>query len=137
MTALGEFIRQHRLAADLTQAELARRVGVDSTYLGAIETGKKRPKGEALLEGIAESLSLTREGKHELVLAARLSQRTLRLPEELTRAQHEIVQQLVRELPQLDEADTNSLQSILAGFFGVCDRRRSLRPSSLEGETTM
>ncbi|MGO4575375.1 helix-turn-helix transcriptional regulator [Cupriavidus sp. 2TAF22] len=137
MTALGEFIRQHRLAADLTQAELARRVGVDSTYLGAIETGKKRPKGEALLEGIAESLSLTREGKYELVMAARLSQRTVRLPEELTRAQHEIVQELVRELPQLGEADTDSLQSILAAFFGVCDRRRSLRPSPLEGETRM
>ena len=137
MTALGEFIRQHRLAADLTQAELARRVGVDSTYLGAIETGQKRPKGEALLEGIAESLSLSREGRHDLVLAARLSQRTLRLPDELTRAQHEIVQALVRELPQLDEADTDSLKTILAAFFDVRDRRRGIRPSSLEGEPRM
>lgn len=137
MTALGEFIRQHRLAADLTQAELARRVGVDSTYLGAIETGKKRPKGEALLDGIAESLSLNREGRRELELDARLSQRTLRLPEELTRAQHGIVQAIVRELPQLDDADTNSLQSLLDVFFGVRDRRHANRSLQSDGGTSM
>lgn len=137
MTALGEFVRRHRLAAKLTQAELARRVGIDASYLGAIETGKKRPKGEALLEEIAESLSLSAAGRHQLVLAAKLSQRTLRLSGELTPVQHQIVQAIMRELPQLDDEDTDSLRTILAAFFDVRDRRRGIRPSSMEGETRM
>lgn len=128
MTALGEFIRHHRLAADLTQAELARRVGIDSTYLGAIETGKKRPKGEALLAGIAESLSLSRQDSQELALAAKLSQRTLRLPGELTRPHHEIIQMLVRELPDMDEFDTDALHRLLTVFLAM-RRRHGAQPT--------
>lgn len=137
MTVLGDFIRRHRMAVGLTQAELARRVGIDSTYLGAIETGKKRPKGEALLGAIASSLSLNDENTRELALAARSSQRTLRLPDEMSLEHYETAETFIRELALLDEADTTALRSLLAAFWGVCKRHGEPLSCQCEEEETM
>jgi len=43
MINIARTIRIHRQDAGLTQAELAGRVGVESTYLSALERGKKEP----------------------------------------------------------------------------------------------
>lgn len=113
MTALGEFIRRHRIECELTQAELARRAGVNATYINAIETGRNRPDGPQILNALAEALRLDGEGRRDLGKAAELSQRLLRLPEELTPAEHEFVRTLVDELPRLGAPALDILTNVL------------------------
>jgi DNA-binding XRE family transcriptional regulator len=43
LTALGAAIREHRLKAGLTQAELAQRAGIGRPHLNHIEGGHKNP----------------------------------------------------------------------------------------------
>jgi transcriptional regulator with XRE-family HTH domain len=43
LTALGAAIREHRLQAGLTQAELAQRAGIGRPHLNHIEGGRKNP----------------------------------------------------------------------------------------------
>jgi transcriptional regulator with XRE-family HTH domain len=55
---MGEKIRQFRKRKNLTQAELARRLGVDRSTINKIENGKIRPS-LALLERIAHELGVS------------------------------------------------------------------------------
>lgn len=57
---LGARIRQRRKELGVTQAELARQVGVSASYLNLIEWNKRRIAG-ALLRKIAEALNLSLE----------------------------------------------------------------------------
>lgn len=63
MTALGVFIRQRRVSRELTQADLARQIGVDATYISGIESGRKRPGSAQLLKAIDDALQLDEEGR--------------------------------------------------------------------------
>ncbi|WP_174424436.1 helix-turn-helix domain-containing protein [Cupriavidus basilensis] len=116
MTALGDFVRRHRVERDLTQAELARRAGVNATYINAIETGRNRPDGPQILNALAEALGLDAHGRQALRKAAELSQRMLRLPEELSPAEHEFVRALVDELPRLGTPALDILTNVLAAL---------------------
>lgn len=39
---IGKKIKRYRHAAELTQEELAERVGISTTHVGLVETGKRR-----------------------------------------------------------------------------------------------
>lgn len=53
---LGKNVRRMRLARGLTQEELAVDAGIDLTYLGGIERGKRNPS-LLVMARIAEALS--------------------------------------------------------------------------------
>jgi transcriptional regulator with XRE-family HTH domain len=57
LTALGAAIRDHRLQAGLTQAELAQRAGIGRPHLNHIEGGRKNPTVVVLVH-LAESLGV-------------------------------------------------------------------------------
>lgn len=40
---VGENVRRYRLAASLSQEELAVRMGVDRAYISGLETGRRNP----------------------------------------------------------------------------------------------
>lgn len=52
-------LRWFRKQANLTQVELARRVGVTQTYISELETGKKDSPSLRLLSRIAAELGVT------------------------------------------------------------------------------
>ncbi|MFJ1258077.1 helix-turn-helix domain-containing protein [Cupriavidus sp. CuC1] len=133
MTALGDFIRQHRTDRNLTQAELARRVGINATYINAIETGRKRPDGRQLLGALAVALQLDDDGRCGLVTAAELSQRMLRLPEELSPAKHELVRALIEDLPHLGNPETAILADVLKGLRQLRTQVSMLSLASQQG----
>lgn len=47
-TAFGEALRAHRVAAGLSQSELARRIGCNATMVSRIESGTRRPSPETV-----------------------------------------------------------------------------------------
>jgi DNA-binding XRE family transcriptional regulator len=57
LTALGAAIRDHRLQAGLTQAELAQRAGIGRPHLNHIEGGRKNPTVVVLVH-LARSLGV-------------------------------------------------------------------------------
>ena len=53
----SERLRSLRKQAQLSQRDLAERIGVDFTYLSKIENGRVEPPSEAVLKGIARELA--------------------------------------------------------------------------------
>lgn len=77
----GALLRQRRLDAGLTQRELARRTGMDFTYLSKIETGIVAPPDEGRIVSLARGLGLgDQDLRHlvELAQAARVSNEDLK-----------------------------------------------------------
>jgi len=115
MSALGDLIRARRKNLGLTQTALAIRIGVDDTYVSAVETGKRTPDGEQFLEMMSVALELTDELAGELVAAARKSQRIFRLPAEISTRKHEVLQALALDTG-LSDADMGALAAIHAAL---------------------
>ena len=67
--ALGNHLKDLRIKADLSQAALAQRVGIDVTYLSKLENGRQQPS-ERVLRSLAEALG--EEPGRLLVMAGRL-----------------------------------------------------------------
>jgi len=57
LSALGDAIREHRVRAGLTQAELAHRAGIGRPHLNHIEGGRKNPTVVVLVH-LAASLGV-------------------------------------------------------------------------------
>ncbi len=64
--SLGEVIKRRRQQLQLTQAQVASRVGCRPHYIGYVEAGSRRPS-ERVLEKLADALDLDRA---ELLLLA-------------------------------------------------------------------
>jgi transcriptional regulator with XRE-family HTH domain len=57
---LGEFIREQRVAAEVSLRQLAKNAGVSNPYLSQVERGLKRPSAE-ILGQIASALRISAE----------------------------------------------------------------------------
>lgn len=121
MSALGDFIRARRKILGLTQTALAIRIGVDDTYISAVETGKRTPDGEQFLEMMSVALELTDELHRSLAAAARKSQRIFRLPAEISTRKHEVLQALA-----LDAGLSDDDMAAFAAMHTALARRRGV-----------
>ena len=72
----GKRIRELRLQNDLSQRDLAARVGIDFTYLSKIENNRAAPPSDMVIRKLAVTLGANAEGL--LALAAKVSQDDLR-----------------------------------------------------------
>src|SRR6185436_5505746 len=61
----GGLLRQHRLAAGLTQAALAERAGVAERTIQDLERGAARPR-RATVRRLVEALALQGEDRHDI-----------------------------------------------------------------------
>ncbi len=59
MTAFAEAIRSRRRVLDLTQDEIARRIGTTTPYVGHLESGKRHPS-ERIVVKLADALGMDR-----------------------------------------------------------------------------
>lgn len=73
MTPFGEKLRAHRERKGLSQAELAKAVGVSAAYLSALEHGYRGRPGFDLVQRIIGTLGIIWDEAEELVALARLS----------------------------------------------------------------
>jgi predicted ATPase/DNA-binding XRE family transcriptional regulator len=70
-SSFGELLRRHRLAARLTQEELAERSRLSPHAVGALERGVRRHPYRTTVDMLAEALGLSRPQREELAAAAR------------------------------------------------------------------
>src|SRR5918995_6648694 len=66
----GSLLRQHRLAAGLSQAELAERAGLSTDGVGALEAGRRATPRLYTVRALAEALSLAEDDRLSLIAAA-------------------------------------------------------------------
>src|SRR5918993_2071948 len=66
----GSLLRQHRLAAGLSQAELAERAGLSTDGIGALEAGRRATPRLYTVRALAEALSLAEDDRLSLIAAA-------------------------------------------------------------------
>ncbi len=69
-STFGKVIRQHRIAAGLSQEALAHEAGVHPTYVSMVERGRRRPTievGDLLARALGTTLSeLVREAESRI-----------------------------------------------------------------------
>ncbi len=73
--ALGELLKQYRLAAGLTQEELAERARISVRAIGDLERGARRTPHKDTLRLLAEALGLSEDDRALLFEAVRASRR--------------------------------------------------------------
>lgn len=76
----GEFLRHARLAAGLSQEELAERAHLSREAIGALERGDRRTPRKATVDLLAEALALTISERAAFEAAARTSRRAATSP---------------------------------------------------------
>ncbi|KVV36257.1 DNA-binding protein [Burkholderia ubonensis] len=129
MTALGIFVRDRRFELGLTQAALATRMGVDDTYISAVETGRRTPDGSPFLEMLSQALELDSDRTRHLFNVARRSQRFLRLPKELSPRKHAVFMAIAEDLPHLSPEDVEIIASVHAALVR---NRKSGAPGNVD-----
>ena len=77
-----ERLRSLRKQAQLSQRDLAERIGVDFTYLSKIENGRVEPPSEVVLKGIARELA-AELSRNETELADELITLAGKIPSDL------------------------------------------------------
>jgi len=81
-TKFGQVIRDRRRQSELTQAEVASRVGTSTPYVGHLESGKRHPSDE-IVTRLADALGFDRR---ELYFLANPKARELLHPQEPVKA---------------------------------------------------
>jgi transcriptional regulator with XRE-family HTH domain len=99
---IGERVREHRVLLGLTQAELAERANLNTSYVGQIERSLREPSLKALCKiAGALNLSLSELLADEIKEADLIKNEVSRLLEEWPLEQQRVILDIVRRLPSL------------------------------------
>jgi len=113
LTSFGKFCRKLRVDNDELLKDMADKIGVASSYLSAVENGKRNVPQEWIGK-IATSYSLSASGLAELNQAVQESQNTLKVDFEGFSGEDKIVfMTMIREFKGLDEKDRAKIKEIL------------------------
>lgn len=118
MTDLGKFIRTRRKVLDLTQTQLAQRLGVDDAYISAIERGVRTPGDVVFIDQLGQALALDADGKRVLEAVAESSKRLVRLSDPLPLYKYQVIAALVRD-QSLTEVDMETIAKVHAAIVQI------------------
>lgn len=113
MTPFGHYLETVRRARDMQQTELANLLGIDPSYISALERGKKGPPSTNILQKIKTVLSLSDIESKELDFAVKQSGRVIRLPNNTSLAEYALISTLRRRIGSLSKEEVNAMACIL------------------------
>ena len=70
MNDFAQFLKKLRLESGLSQNALARRTGVDPSYINRLERGLRQPPSSGVIHDIAKALELDEYSTDQLLLSA-------------------------------------------------------------------
>jgi len=114
LTALGKFCRMLRIKHDEVLRDMAQRLGVSSSYLSAVENGK-RPTPQGWRDELIRLYSLTDDESKELDNVIYLSQQEVKLNLNLNRfsnSDRDALLTFARRYDSLDEDTKVSLSDL-------------------------
>ncbi len=92
---------------------LAARVGISQKSLSAIETGRRHPPDQGLVEEISQALELSAAETHRLQESVNHSSPVIRISYGATPRAYRLVHRLVSRLDRLSVQDIEAIQVIL------------------------
>lgn len=70
MESFGEELRRQREAVGISQSALAKRAGLNASYINRLESGEREPPKVETVVALARGLGLSREEEDRLLVAA-------------------------------------------------------------------
>ena len=113
MTPFGDFIFAIRREWGLRQKEMAYRMGVDASYLCALEAGRREPPTAEQLQRYAQALGLSGEMTRKMVQVAELSRRRLEIPQDASKEEYVLAHQFMLALGSLTSAQVEIIRLLL------------------------
>lgn len=113
MTPFAEFLFQLRRTRGLRQKELADLLGVDSSYLSALEGGRRDPPASGRLEHFARILGLSQDQTGEMLRSAAMSGRRIDIPDDASREEYILAHEFATELGSFSGAQIELMRTFL------------------------
>lgn len=113
MTPYGLFMRKLRLEQGLLLKDMADALGVSSSFLSALEHGKKGAPNNDFIAALTGKYALNAAQREELRSAVRDSSTSLAIPSKVTPLGFETAHAFARRLPNLSESQLRQLQKII------------------------
>jgi transcriptional regulator with XRE-family HTH domain len=121
----AEMLQAARQAAGISQNQLARRVGVDASYLNRIERGEREPPRREVVEALIEALELPGAEADDLLVAAGHLPRALATLGPLDPTLRLVAEALTDpSLPEADQAELREALRLIVPRFRRPDRGR-------------
>ncbi|MGG1598880.1 helix-turn-helix domain-containing protein [Paenibacillus naphthalenovorans] len=113
LTQFGKFCRKLRIDNGELLKEMADKLGVTSSYLSAVENGKRNVPHD-WLETITDLYSLSQIQKKELNEAIEESQLTIKMElKDYNNSEKNLIMSFAREFKDLDEENRDKIRNIL------------------------
>ncbi len=117
VTQFGKTLRRLRMARDITQKALAKRLGVCSQYISSVETGHKPFLSAQRATRLADILELTARERNELMGRRLDGARALRIGGRCTTAQYRFADLVARNAHRISEDNLATLESQVRRFL--------------------
>lgn len=110
LTQLGIFLRKLRLDSGEIMKEMATRLDVSSSFLSAVENGKKKMP-DSWYEMIIDQYNLDKEKQDELMTAIEESQKSLEINlEDLSKEKKRLAFSFARELENMNKEEVDKMK---------------------------
>lgn len=113
MTPFGEYLEHIRRSRCLQQTQMADIMGINQTYVSAIEKGRRRTLPKQVLMRVVEHLQLTQDEQTALWYALEISEPVFRLPNSMSKAEFEFVHKLRKSLGNLNRSQLVIMSEVL------------------------
>jgi transcriptional regulator with XRE-family HTH domain len=102
-----------RRSRGLKQKDLADLMGIGTSYLCALESGRKEPPSASQLARMAAALQLNQDEQRMLVEVADVSRRSLAIPSDASIEEYEVAHAFVGRLGQLTHEEVDLIKLVL------------------------
>lgn len=113
LTPFGKLVRKHRIDHGMLLGTMAGGVGISSSHLSNLETGRKGMPSIDLVNKIADLLELNPRERAELHSAAQQSSNIVRLEVEKTARGSDVVAKFARRFDHLTDEQIARMRAIL------------------------
>lgn len=113
MTPFGNYLEQIRRKRGLQQQQLAEMVGINACYISGMEGGRKNPASREVLNRIIKALELSAEEVEIFWLRVEQSKRTIKIPQETSAREFELISELWQKLGSLSEPQIHLISTAL------------------------
>ncbi|GAB3261472.1 helix-turn-helix domain-containing protein [Chitinimonas naiadis] len=113
MSPFSDHLFQLRRSRGLRQKDLADLLGIGTSYLCALETGRKEPPSEQQLARMANAMALDQDEFGAFVEVANLSRRSLEIPVEASIDEYQVAHALIRKMGALTREQVGAINLIL------------------------
>lgn len=113
ITPFSEQLKSIRIQRGLKQNQMAQQLGVEQSYLSALECGHKPPPKNQYLDHLIQKLGLDVEEAESLRRAAKKSTKTIKIPPNVKKQTQEMCLLLEETLPRISDSQVQVIKLVL------------------------